>query len=191
MKKLILASGSPRRKELLEKIGLEFEVIPSKYEEDMDLDMQPLELAKHLSLGKAKDVAKDQKNAVVIGADTFIVFKGKVLGKPKDIEDAKRLLKELSGISHSVITGFSIVDTLSGKEVSKAVETKVYFKKLSDELIGNYVKTGEPLDKAGSYAIQGLGGILIEKIEGDYYNMVGLPISSLVEELDKFGISIF
>ncbi|MBN1169037.1 septum formation inhibitor Maf [Candidatus Woesebacteria bacterium] len=190
MKRIILASGSPRRKEILEKSGLVFEVIPSKYEENMSDAIPPMELAKKLSLGKASDVADSQEGAVVIGADTFIAFEGKVLGKPINENDAKEMLKRMSGKSHSVITGFTIIDTDSKQTLSHAVETKVYFKKLTNEEIDSYVSTGEPLDKAGSYAIQGLGAILVEKIEGDYFNVMGLPLNSLVEKLKEFDIFV-
>lgn len=150
----------------------------------------PMELAKKLSLGKASDVADSQEGAVVIGADTFIAFEGKVLGKPINENDAKEMLKRMSGKSHSVITGFTIIDTDSKQTLSHAVETKVYFKKLTNEEIDSYVSTGEPLDKAGSYAIQGLGAILVEKIEGDYFNVMGLPLNSLVEKLKEFDIFV-
>jgi len=190
MKRIILASTSPRRKELMEKIGLKFEVVRSDYEEDMTIKLKPKELAKYLSLGKANSVAKKYKNALIISADTFVTFKDNVLGKPHTPEQTKKTLKMLSGKSHLVITGFTIIDTASQKRISKAVVTKVYFKKISNEEINTYAKSSEPLDKAGAYAIQGLGSVLIEKIEGDFFNVVGLPISALVTELKKFGIKV-
>jgi septum formation protein len=188
MKTIVLASGSPRRKEILEKTGLPFVVDPSNFEEDLKQDLEPKELAKALSLGKAKDVAKRHKNAIVIGADSITLLNGKVLGKPHTIEKAIKMLLDLSGSTHSAITGYTIIDTESGKIFSDAVETKIYFRDLSKEEIEKYVATGEPLDKAGAYAIQGKGKKLVEKIEGDYYNVMGLPLSSLVKNLKKFGI---
>lgn len=190
MKKIILASSSPRRKTLLDQVGLKFDIDPSSYEEDMTLKMEPAKLAEFLSLGKAKDVAKRHDDAIIISADTVVAVGGEIFGKPKTPEKAKYMLEKMSGKSHSVITGFTIIDTGSGKEISKSVETKVYFKNLSEEEINAYIATGEPLDKGGAYAIQGLAALLVEKIEGDYFNVVGLPILALTEELKNFGIKI-
>lgn len=189
-KKIILASASPRRKELLEKTGLKFRVVKSRYKEGVNRRLSPRQVAVSLSLGKAKAVAKKYKDTIIIAADTFIVFKGKILGKPKTAAKAKEMLRKMSGKLHSVITGFTILDTQKNKVVSQSVETKVYFKKLKPAEIDFYVKSKEPLDKAGAYAIQGLGPMLIEKIEGDYFNVVGLPIASLLEDLKKFGINV-
>lgn len=188
--KLILASISPRRKELLEKTGIPFSIIPSSYEEDMSLNMTPQNLAKFLSAGKALDVAKKHPKAVVIGADTFVVYKDKHLGKPHTLANAKKTLRMLSGKAHTVVTGFTIMHLESGKKISKAITTKVYFKKLSSSEINNYLAIDNPLEAAGSYTVQSRGWMLIEKIEGDYNNVVGLPLFALAEELKKFGIQI-
>ncbi len=190
MKTIILASASPRRKELLEKIGLRFEVEPSNYEEDMQSGLEPHELAQKISLEKAKVVAGKHENAIVIAADTFIVFGGQILGKPHTAKEARKMLEAISGQSHSVVTGFSIIDTDTNKMLSRAVETKVYIRKLTPAEIDAYVRSKEPLDKAGAYAIQGLGAVFVEKIEGDYFNVIGLPLSALVEALKEFGINI-
>ena len=190
MKTIILASASPRRKVLLEKIGLIFEVEPSNYEEDMPLRLEPHEFARKISLEKAKIVASKHKNSIVIAADTFIVFGGQILGKPHTEKDAREMLEAISGKYHSVITGFSIIDTGKNKTLSKSVETKVYIRKLTLAEIDAYVKSREPLDKAGAYAIQGLGSVFVEKIDGDYYNVVGFPLSALTEALKEFGINI-
>ncbi len=190
MKTIILASASPRRRELLEKIGLRFEVEPSNYEEDVHSGLEPHELAQKISLEKAEAVASKHKNAVVIAADTFIVFDGKILGKPHTEKEARKMLETISGKSHSVITGFSIIDTTTSKTLSKSVETKVYIRKLTSAEVDAYVKSKEPLDKAGAYAIQGLGAVFVEKIEGDYFNVIGLPLSALTEALKDFGINI-
>ncbi len=190
MKSIILASKSPRRKELLGKIGISFDTDPSDYQEEKDLDLNPREFAKYLSLQKAKNVAIRHKDSIIIAADTFVVFEEKILGKPSSEEEARIMLSKMSGKSHSVITGFTIIDTETNKVASKSVETKIYFKNLSPEEINSYVASKEPMDKAGSYAIQGLGGILIEKIEGDYCNVVGLPLTALIEELKNFGIKV-
>lgn len=189
MRKIILASSSPRRKEILSKSGLPFEIVPSNYEEDMTLAMEPNELAKHLSSGKAEDVAEKSPDAIVIGADTFVSIEGHILGKPHTEARAKEMLKLLSGSVHSVFTGYTIIDTKSKKKISKAVETVVYFKNLSEQDIEGYIDTGEPLELAGAYAIQSIGSMFIEKIDGNYSNIMGLPLFHIVEDLKEFGIS--
>ncbi len=189
-KVIILASASPRRKELLELIGLQFKVDPGDYKEDMNLKLSPHELARALSLEKAKSVAGKYNNAIIIAADTFVIIRGQILGKPHTEEEAKRMLVLLDGATHSVITGFTILDTDTGKRISRSVETKVTFKKLTEKEINAYVKTKEPLDKAGAYALQGLGSILVKRIEGDYFNVIGLPLYPLAECLAEFGIQV-
>jgi nucleoside triphosphate pyrophosphatase len=191
MKKIILASASPRRKELLEKIGLKFEVEPSDYAEDMRPGLSLDELARAISLEKARAVAGRHKNAIVIAADTFIVFRGKIMGKPGTEAEARRMLMRLRGKPHSVITGFTILDTDSDKVLTKSVATVVHIKNLTPEEVDAYVKSGEPLDKAGAYAIQGLGSVIVERIEGDYFNVIGLPLCALSEGLKEFGIHVF
>jgi septum formation protein len=190
MKKLILASASPRRKEILEITGLDFSVCASDYEEDLDLSLKPHKLARFLSLKKAEAVAHKYKDAIIIAADTFIYFKNRLLGKPHTEKEAKKMLGILNGKVHSVITGFTIMDSGSGQIVSKSEVTKVYFKKLTDEEISAYVRSGEPLDKAGAYAVQGLGAVFIEKIDGDFFNVMGLPLCALNESLRKFGVHV-
>lgn len=188
-RKIILASTSPRRIELLTKAGVVFEAVPSDYEEDMTLPLEPKELAKFLSRGKAEAVAKNYKDAIVIGGDTFISFQGKILGKPHTEERAREMLNMLSGHTHSVISGFTIIDTKSRKEVAGAVESFITFKKLSSEEINEYIGTGEPLNRAGAYAIQTIGDKFVEKFEGDYDSVVGLPISPVLEGLKELGFS--
>lgn len=190
IRKIILASASPRRKELLTITGLKFEVDPADHAEDMNLELSPHELARILSLEKAKSVAGKYGDAIIIAADTFVVMGGKILNKPHSQDEAKGMLELLEGRTHSVITGFTILDTSSGKKLSRSVETKVTFRKLTEIEIDAYVKTKEPLDKAGAYAIQGLGSVLIKGIEGDYFNVIGLPLCALVESLTEFGIRI-
>ena len=190
VKAIILASASPRRKELLERIGLKFEVEPSNYEESISSELGPHELAKSLSLEKAKLVAQNHKNTLVIAADTFIVFESRILGKPRTETEAKEMLKTMNGKPHSVITGFTIIDTDSNKALSRSVETKVHLRQLSSNEIDAYVRSKEPLDKAGAYAIQGLGAVIVEKIEGDFFNVIGLPLSALTESLKEFGVHI-
>ena len=190
MKNIILASGSPRRKELLKNIGLQFKVDVPLIEEDLKSSLPPDKLVKKLSREKAEAVADKYHDAIIIGADTIGVFDGKIIGKPHTAVEAEKMLSMLRGKSHLVITGYTIIDTETEKSVTKSVATKVYFRKLSKAEIDAYVKTGEPLDKAGAYAIQGLGALIVEKIEGDYYNVIGLPLSSLVESLKEFDVKI-
>jgi septum formation protein len=189
-KPVVLASSSPRRREILEKTGLKFMVDAAEINEDHGRRMKPAELAKTISLEKAKVVAARHPCSIIIAADTFGVLGGRMLGKPRDENAARDMLGRMGGRRHRVVTGFTILDTETGKAVSKAVETKVYFRKLDSEEIEAYVKTGEPLDKAGAYAIQGMGALLVEKIEGDYYNVIGLPLSSLARELKRFGVKL-
>lgn len=189
-KNIILASASPRRKEIFSKTGLKFKIDAGDYEEDMSLDLMPHELARFLSLKKAEAVAGKYKNVLIIAADTFIVYRGRLLGKPHTEEEARRMLTMLNGKAHSVITGFSVLDVDTNKAVSRSVATKVYFKKMTIKEMDAYVRTREPLDKAGAYAIQELGAVLVKKIEGDYFNVVGLPLSALVDCLKKFGVHV-
>ena len=188
-KNLILASSSPRRRELLGLLRVPFTIVPSVYEEDASGADGPHELVRRLALGKALDVAARARNAVVIGADTIVVLGKTVLGKPKSATHAREMLRKLSGKAHSVITGFSVIDTESGKRMVCVSETKVYFRKLAPREIAAYVATGEPFDKAGAYAIQGFASVFVEKIAGDYFTIVGLPVSALAQALKKFGVS--
>ncbi len=189
-RKIILASTSSRRKALLAETGLVFEAVAPNYEEDMTLPLQPRELVLKLSLGKAESLAEEYPDAVIISADTFIAFKDIVLGKPHTPEKAKEMLRMLSGEMNTILTGLAVVDTKSKKVIQRIVEPKVSFKKLTEKEIEDYVETGEPLDKAGAYAIQGLGGALVEKVEGDWASAVGLPTKELLEILkNDFGIS--
>ena len=187
---IILASASPRRKEILAKTGLKFKVDESAYEEKIVAGLKPDSLARFLSRGKARDVARRHRNALVIAADTIVVSRGRLFAKPRTVEEAREMLNTLSGKAHSVITGFTIIDTESKRELSRSVKSKVFFKRLSRDEIDAYIRSGEPLDKAGAYGIQGLGAVLIRKIEGDFFNVVGLPLYALSESLKKFGIKV-
>ena len=188
-KKIILASASPRRKELLEKAGLKFAVDASDYEEDLSLKMPARRLARYLSCEKAKAVAEKYMNAIIIAADTIISLDDKVFGKPHTNSEAIKMLNILNGWAHDVITGFTIMDTGEGKSVSRSVVTKVYFRKMTMREIEAYVRTGEPLDKAGAYAIQGIGAAMLKKMEGDYNNVVGLPVDAVMKELRKLVVN--
>lgn len=197
MEKIVLASASPRRLEILKNIGLEFNVsVPDvdessvSYSGDAGLYVQELALLKAGAAAKKLDVKKN-KNTLIISADTVVVSGDEILGKPTDEADAKRMLRELSGKAHSVMTGICVFRMSDGFSVCDAVKTDVIFKALSDDLIESYIKTKEPMDKAGSYGIQGKGSVLVEKIDGDYFNVVGLPVSRLCDILaDEFGINV-
>lgn len=184
LKDIILASASPRRKELLSVITSEFEVIPSEIEEIVPDDIDVLEQAEYLSFIKAEDVAKNNPLSVVIGADTCVVVGNKILGKPKDKYDAENMLKLLSGKVHQVVTGCTV---FKGNRVeSFSVVTDVEFFDLSENEIEKYINSNEPYDKAGAYAIQGKASLFVKEIKGDYFNVVGLPISQLNRVLRSF-----
>ncbi len=187
---IILASTSLGRKELLERAGLQFSVEPSDYKEDMSLAVPPLELVKVLSQGKARAVAGRHKNAIVIGADSVAVLGDKVLGKPADDEQAINMLEELSGKTHIFMTGFTIIDIAAGKEVMETAQTKVYFKELTPDEISGYVRSGEPDGHAGAYSIQGKGAMLVERIEGEHTNIIGLPAAKLSSALKLFKVNL-
>lgn len=181
--KYILASASPRRKELLSLAVKDFEIIPSKIPEIVPDGLEVEKHSEYLARLKANDIAKDFKNAVVIGADTSVILGNEILGKPRDREDAKRMLKMLSGNIHKVITGCAVVK--NGVCDSFSVTTEVEFIGLTDKEIEDYLNTDEPYDKAGSYGIQGLGGLFVNSIKGDYFNVVGLPVAHLKRFLEK------
>ena len=206
MSRIILASGSPRRKELLEQIGLEFDICPAQGEEVIRTNV-PEDVVKELSEQKAKEVASGvlaygQEHAdlttpqdiLVIGADTVVACDGEILGKPKDEEDAKRMLRLLQGRVHSVYTGVTfVIISADGKagSYSFAECTNVHMFPMNEKEIESYVATGEPMDKAGAYAIQGKCAIYIEKIDGDYNNVVGLPVARVYQILKSLGIDVY
>lgn len=189
MKKIILASKSPRRKYLLESINLEFEIIPSNFEEDIEGKTFSKKFIESLAYEKAKEVADRIDEGLVIGADTVVILGKKILGKPKDKEEAVKMLQSLSGKTHKVITGVAIVDKYEDKTLINSAITKVTFKKLSEREINAYIETGEPMDKAGSYGIQNaIGSLFVDKIDGCYNNVVGLPLNLLAKMLKSFSI---
>ena len=191
MPQLILASTSPRRKALLEQLGLEFDIVAPDYEEHMDPSVPTRHLATVLALGKARAVSKLYPDAVVIGADTFISYENTLLGKPQTEEAAATMLAFLSGSTHTVLTGYAVLHGQSGTEFAEAIETEVTLRQLSDLEIDSYIATGEPLDKAGAYALQGLGGALVERVNGDVSSVIGLPLAPLSVVLRRFGVPVF
>ncbi|MBQ8808536.1 MAG: septum formation inhibitor Maf [Clostridia bacterium] len=189
----VLASKSPRRKELLKNIGITAEIVPANVDESLFKNLPPEKMVTQLAMVKASEVARSfGKNTYVIGADTSVCLDGKIFGKPRDIEDARIMLHALSGKTHSVYTGYCVINCASGIAVSKCEKTLVTFRTLSDREIDAYIKTREPMDKAGAYGIQNKGSIFIEKIQGNYFNVVGLPVCALSRLLhDEFEIDIF
>jgi septum formation protein len=182
---LILASASPRRKELLELLQIPFEVIVSEVEEIVDEKLHPAEMVQSLAQQKASNVAKTNQTSFVIGSDTLVVYGGRMLGKPTNKSEAIEMLQMLSGKTHDVFTGVAIIN---GEQVHSFYEkTSVTFFSLSYKEIVDYVSTGEPMDKAGAYGIQGFGALLVERISGDYYSVVGLPVARTHRELLNMG----
>lgn len=186
MNKVILASGSPRRRELLSKYNLEPIIVIPQVEEKISPEERVDQIAMALAFEKSKQVADKFNNGeIVIGADTIVACEGKILGKPKDEYEAREMIRFLSGKTHEVVTGISIVKANSNIKIIDYEKTLVKFRKLSNEKIENYISTKEYVDKAGAYGIQGIGGLLVEKIDGCYFNVVGLPISKLDALLEK------
>ena len=185
--RLILASRSPRRYELLKQVGLDFEVVPSRVIEDFVHTESPQDHVIRLAEAKAQDVAKGYPDRWVIAADTIVYINGSILGKPKNRKEAIEMLHNLSGQEHWVLTGFSVCHLEKGKNDKEAVQTAVKMKTLDPTEMEWYVQTGEPFDKAGGYAIQGIGSFMIESIRGSYTNVVGLPLCELVQMLDRLG----
>jgi septum formation protein len=182
---IILASGSPRRKEILSRLGVDFILAPADVDENAIPYSSPREFAIKAAFAKVCAVEPKFERGVIIGVDTIVVLNRKVYGKPNGPSDARRMLQELSGNTHSVISGIAVKET--GKStLLDAVETKVSFRDLTEGDIADYVASGEPLDKAGAYAVQGIGRRLIDHIDGDYYNVVGLPISRLLDMMDLY-----
>jgi septum formation protein len=186
--KLILASTSPRRQEILNLAGLTFTTVSSDFEEDMSVTMAPDELVRTFSAGKAGAVAGKNPDAAVLGADTVVALGDTVFGKPADRDDAARMLRLLSGQTHSVWTGFTWICNDGGICYSEQVESRIMFRNLSDDDIMNYIETGEPLDKAGAYGIQGLGGGFVQETWGDYLNIVGLPLKEVLASARRLQI---
>lgn len=190
MKKFILASSSPRRIEILKTLKMDFDIIPSNYEEVIT-QQSPYLLVKEFAKEKAMDVAaRVSEDCIVIAADTIVFKDDEILGKPKSESDAYRMLKKLSGSSHSVLTGICLIDTSTNKILLDYEETIVYFKDTTDKEIYGYIESKEPLDKAGAYGIQGLGSVLVKKIDGCYFNVVGLPIFKLNILLGEMGVNL-
>lgn len=188
--KIILASNSPRRKELLLQIGLSFTPDPADVDEGVLAGEAPEAYARRLARQKALVAAGRAEEGIIIAADTIVVLDSVILGKPSDAQDAKRMLRMLSGRMHRVITALAVLDRRSEELAEDAAVTKVWFCELAEPEIDSYVRTGEPLDKAGAYGIQGRGALLVDRIDGCYYNVVGLPLTLLAGLLRRFGLEV-
>jgi septum formation protein len=184
---LILASRSPRRYELLKQMGLDFDVIPSRIEESFVKEESPKKHVLRLAEAKALDIGSQYPDRWVIAADTIVYIDHSILGKPKNREETMKMLRRLSGKEHRVLTGFSVHHLEKGKGDREVVETAVKVKRLTPDEMEWYIQTGEPFDKAGGYAIQGIGSFMIESIRGSYTNVVGLPLCELIEMMNRLG----
>lgn len=188
--KLVLASASPRREEILKKLKLKFTVVPSKLDESKFKTDSPTKLVETLALEKAKSVSKLVEDVIIIAADTVVVADGEILAKPKDKKEAKKMLQKLSSNQHQVMTGLAVLNSVSGKYYVEHNITDVKIAALTEKEIDKYIEKEEVLDKAGSYAIQGLGAIFIEEIKGSYYSVMGMPVHQLAKLLNKFNYGI-
>lgn len=186
---MILASKSPRRKEILAQLGFQLQ-IKSKDIEEISDKVEIVEQIKDISLKKVMAVAVENPKEFVVGADTVVVIDGKILGKPKSEVDAEKMLKSLSGKNHEVITAYTLINLEKNIKITNSVESTVYFKQISDEEIKWYIKSGEPMDKAGAYGIQGLGSIFVDKIDGDFFAIMGFPINHFIKTLNNLKIPI-
>jgi septum formation protein len=190
MRRIVLASSSPRRSELLRQVGLRFVIMPSDFVEDMSLKLSPEKLVMELAYGKALSVAKKLKSGIVIGIDTVGACDKKLVGKPRDEKDAYRMLRHLSGRYVDAYSGMCIIDIDKKRTIKDYEYSRIKIKRLTDEEIRHYISTKEPLDKAGAFAIQGMGGIFVERVDGCYSNVIGLPLNHLYKNLKKLGIDI-
>ncbi len=188
---LILASASPRRKRLLEMLGIQFRVSPPNIDESLFPGEPPTEAAIRLAKTKAASVTAGLSKGIVLAADTLVEIRGELLGKPRDTQEVFHHLHLLSGQCHKVITGISLADAATNQQVSACEQTQVYFDKLSDATLDWYARTGEGLDKAGSYAIQGRASAFVRRIDGCYFNVVGLPLSRLRNLFSELGLNLF
>lgn len=192
MKNIVLASQSPRRQELLKQLNIPFEIVVSRVKEVFDPCEDPSKIVKELALQKGMWVQNHcRKSSIIISADTIVVAEGQILGKPKNIDDARNMLSLLSGKKHQVFTGLCIIDSELEKKAVDVGITDVYFRNLDREEIEGYLRTSEPYDKAGAYGIQGLGAVFIDKIDGDFFTVMGLPVEKLYNILKTFNINIW
>jgi septum formation protein len=191
MQRIILASASPARRHLLETIGLAFTIEPSLLPEVMDEATTPEALAVRLALGKARDVASRNPDAIIIAADSFVILDGRYLGKPHSAEEARAMLRHESGKAQRFVTGLAVIDAATGQEFIEHELSEIRMSELSDEEIEEYIATGEPFGKAGAYGIQGQGAVFIAEVRGSYAGIIGLPVNKLYRILRQLGVDIF
>ena len=191
MQRIILASSSPRRKDLLELLKLPFDIIVREVDESFEVNLTPSQNVERLAFHKAFAVSQEFDKGIVIGADTVVVKDELILGKPKSRTHAAKMLKFLSGSIHQVWTGVAVIDTANGRQEVFSEMTEVTVKALDEKEIDSYISTGEPMGKAGSYAVQGIGSVFVKRINGCYFNVVGLPVYRLAEVLKKFSVRVF
>jgi septum formation protein len=185
---ILLASGSPRRRELFSWLGVGFEVLVPEIDETVLGDEQPEDYCSRLSLEKALEIQKQRPHDLIIGADTVVVIGGAILGKPTDEGEARSHLRLLQGNMHEVFTSYTVAH--ASRSTTRVIRTRVCFRTMTEDEIAWYVSTGEPMDKAGSYALQGIGAIFVDRIEGSYTNVIGLPLSHLYHDLKDYGITL-
>ncbi|TGC09142.1 Maf family nucleotide pyrophosphatase [Methanolobus halotolerans] len=191
MERIILASASPRRKELLKMLtGDRFQVFTSSYDEGTAQKSDPAELVTRNSLGKAREVARHFNDGVIISADTVVLCREEILGKPDNAAMAKGMLRKVSGQQVQAITGITVLDVSRNREITRHEITNLWIKQLSEEDVESYVNSGEPFGKAGAFAVQGKGALFVERIEGDFFNAVGLPLFRLGRMLKEMGIQL-
>ena len=191
MMQIVLASASPRRRELVEMLGFrDLVILPAVGEEYVDLTQPPHEIVRQLAMNKAVEVSlKCEGHPLIVAADTIVWYNNKVYGKPEDEEDAFRMLRSLSGHTHSVFTGVAVLH--NGQMDLRSDESRVTFREMSDEEIRGYIATGEPMDKAGAYGAQGKGAVFVEHLDGDFFNVMGLPLCTLAQMLKQQGVEVF
>ncbi|MGB4475095.1 MAG: Maf family protein [Bacillota bacterium] len=190
MSDITLGSASPRRADLLRQIGLSFDILPSQVVEDILPGEDPASYCERAALMKARDVAGRSSSRLIIGADTVVVLDGEILGKPGSEAEARSMLERLSGRTHQVITGVCVLERTSGRHEVFSVTSSVAFRVIDPLEIDRYIGTGEPMDKAGAYAVQGIGAIFIRSMSGSYSNVVGLPLYETAQALDRFGVAV-
>jgi septum formation protein len=189
-RQIILASVSPRRREMFKLFGIKFKVADSGYEEILQKHLSHEEQVQFLAIGKAKGAAKKYPKAIIISADTMVLFGTKIIGKPKNIKDAEKMLKSFSGKTQILMTGMAVLDAQSGQVLTHVEKSKLYFKKLTTSDISEYIKKGKPLDKAGGYNLQGYGFNLIKKVQGEFTNNLGMPMTMVYNFLQELGVKI-
>jgi len=189
--KIVLASGSPRRQQMMKLLKVPYDIVISNYEEKNSEDDSPAATVKKHAKNKVADVIERANKGVIVGADTIVYLDGKILGKPKNINDAHRMLKKIQGRVHVVYTGMALYDTSTKKWIVDYIKTKVSIRKLSEKEITRYFELINPLDKAGAYAIQEAGSLIVDKITGCYYNVLGFPVSKLEDMLQSLNYTLF